>query len=48
MFLALLNYFSCVTFWECVGHSKNNETMHIITFLELSSGKKNQPSAVFC
>lgn len=48
MFLALLNYFACMTFQECVGHSKNNETMHIITFLELSSGKKYQSSAVLC
>lgn len=34
-------FLSCVTFQECVGHSKNNETMRIITFLDLSSGKKS-------
>lgn len=34
-------FLSCMTFQECVGHSRNNETMHVITFLELSSGKKS-------
>lgn len=40
-------FLPCIAFQECVGQSKNNETMHIITFLELLRGK-NQPAAILC
>lgn len=42
MFFALLNYFSLLRDLPGMcGTEENNETMHIITFLELSSGKKS-------
>lgn len=38
-------FLPCMAWEECVGQSKNNETMNIITFLQLLRGKK-QPAAV--